>query len=72
MFPDLATTAAQAKGRASALGNGADEWGGRMQLRRESRMLRRIAAQMGPTALGLEVNTHSLTSFSNRVFKAMN
>lgn len=49
----------------------ADEWDRRMQLDGESRMLWRLVAQLGPIALGLDVNTNSLTSFSNHIFKAM-
>lgn len=59
---ELATTADQAE---------ADEQDRRMQLDGESRMLRRFVAQLGPIALGLDVNTNSLTSFSNHIFKAM-
>lgn len=43
----------------------------RMQLDGEGRMLPRLVAQLGPIALGLDVNTNSLTSFSNHIFKAM-
>lgn len=59
---ELTTTADQAE---------ADEQDRRMQLDGESRMLRRFVAQLGPIALGLDVNTNSLTSFSNHIFKAM-
>lgn len=45
-----------------------DEQDGRMQLHGESGTLRRLATQMGPVALGLDVNTSSLISFSNRIF----
>lgn len=48
----------------------ADERDRRMQLDGESGMLRRLVAQLGPIALGLDVNTNSLTSFSNHIFKA--
>lgn len=59
---EIATMADQAQ---------ADEWDRRTQLDGESRMLRRLVAQLGPIAPGLDVNTNSLTSFSNHIFKAM-
>lgn len=66
--PELAPMVAQAKGWARVRASEEDEQDGRMQLHGESRTLRRLAAQMGPIALGLDVNTSSLTSFSNHIF----
>lgn len=53
---------------ASALRREKDERGERMQLHRESRICGRLVAQIDPVALGLDVNTSSLTSFSNLIF----